>query len=448
MHKKDLNKILGFDPNQEQKLAIEKLLVFCRKETEGDVFVLNGSAGTGKTSLVKAISIMLRENGMPLRICAPTSRAAKIIAEKTNHYARTIHGEIYVPETLESGVIKLNRKFNQSDKYTIFLIDESSMVSNLFKSSEQFIVTQALLTELIDYVKQGNKKNKIVFLGDKFQLPPINEDFSPALCKDYLIQKFDLKVEQLELTEVMRQDKGSNVLELATHIRDCMIHDADTPIDLNIDRLNSSWYGLDKYLACYSADEIDAITMICRSNKDVDFWNKSIRKSLGFSDSLLSIGDFVVTQDTWLNKKNNWIYKGEFGKVLYVDPYIKEYAGLHFVEAGIQFPTSFGKDNVINTKVMLESLNTAYGKLSMDKEKLLFAEVMKHNPAYRKSLDKADDEYLGSMRLRHAYATTCHKAQGGEWDNVLIHPWMLGKDLPWTYTALTRARKNVFSYAA
>ena len=74
--------------------------------------------------------------------------------------------------------------------------------------------------------------------------------------------------------------------------------------------------------------------------------------------------------------------------------------------------------------------------------------MKKHNAKYRISEKKSDDIFLGSMRVRHGYAITCHKSQGGEWDNVFIHPWKIGNDLPWTYTALTRARNHVFSYAA
>ena len=116
--------------------------------------------------------------------------------------------------------------------------------------------------------------------------------------------------------------------------------------------------------------------------------------------------------------------------------------------AKIEYATSNGGSKIISTKVLLDSLNTRYGILDEEKEKQLFAEVMKHNPQFRTSQNNADDKYLGAIRLKHGYATTCHKAQGGEWDNVLIHPWTIGKDLKWTYTAITRAKREVYSYAA
>lgn len=82
----------------------------------------------------------------------------------------------------------------------------------------------------------------------------------------------------------------------------------------------------------------------------------------------------------------------------------------------------------------------------MIKKKKLFAEAMKHNPDFRETLNRFVDPYVGAMRVRHSYAITCHKSQGGEWDNVFVHPWKIGNDLPWTYTAITRARNEVRTY--
>ena len=73
------------------------------------------------------------------------------------------------------------KKDNAINKYSVFIIDESSMISNRLNKSENFVVDKPLLEELIEYVKQGNQKNKLIFIGDRFQLPPINESFSPAL---------------------------------------------------------------------------------------------------------------------------------------------------------------------------------------------------------------------------------------------------------------------------
>ena len=74
---------------------------------------------------------------------------------------------------------------------------------------------------------------------------------------------------------------------------------------------------------------------------------------------------------------------------------------------------------------------------------------IKYNSKFRASQNIFDDEYLGAMRLRHGYAITCHKAQGSEWERVFLEPTSAKFfDPRWTYTAVTRAKEEVFSWAA
>jgi exodeoxyribonuclease V len=447
MHNTELHKVLGFSLNQQQKEVIDLLEDFSEKNNDNDVFILKGSAGTGKTSIVKALKHILQKKFIQMKICAPTARASSIISSKTSHCSKTIHSEIYIPNPLDGGGVEMLRRDNQSDLYSIYVIDESSMISNKMSSSIDFVVSRPLLEELIDYVKQGNPRNKIVFIGDKFQLPPVNEIVSPALDIDFLSQEFKLKAKQFELTEVMRQKEDCKVLQLATQVRDSMINQKDKNDYLDIDRYHYSMGGLNQYLNLYNKDKIDSVIMICGANKNVETWNRLIRSNLGFNNPFLNVGEFVMMQENWIGKGGRSILKGEFGKVININDRIQEYAGLHFVDVEIEFLSCSGTKK-ISSKILLEAINTRYGKLTSDKEKTFYAHVMKNNKTFRRTLKRSDDKYLGAMRLKHAYAITCHKAQGGEWDNVFIHPWKLGIDLSWTYTALTRARKHVFSYAA
>lgn len=439
-------RFLDFTPNPQQKVALEKITSFIKSNK--DVFILKGSAGTGKTSIVNAITSNLDEQNINLRLAAPTARAASVISEKTGQKAKTMHSQIYTPEQIENGEgIRLNRKNNKEKCFTVFFVDEASMISDILSMSGSFFVSKPLLEDYISYVKQGNSNNKIIFIGDVFQLPPIGQDFSPSLNSNYLKKHFGLNSEEYELTQVMRQEEGSNILDTATHIRD-MIKRGEINSQISIDREASPFYAMKRYLNEFDFNNHKKVIAICASNNDVNYWNMYIRQKLGLSSSPLKCKDFVVTQNTWLNNSNDWIYKGEYGKIIEIDNSIENFADLGFVNAKIEFPDSSGGNKVITTKVLLDSLKTRYGILKKEQEKHLYAEVMKRNPKFRATLNNADDKYLGAIRLKHAYATTCHKAQGGEWDNVLIHPWKIGKDLPWTYTALTRAKKDVYSYAA
>ena len=240
MHKKDFKEIVGFELNNQQLEAIGLLSEFVKKESVNDVFILKGSAGTGKTSLINIITKqILSSRDSVLKICGPTHRSSAIISEKTNLIVKTIHGEIYIPNNLENGGVEMIKKDNVISNYSVFIIDESSMISNKLNGSKNFIVDKPLLEDLIDYVKQGNSQNKLIFMGDKFQLPPINESFSPALNKDFLEKKFNLKTIEFELTDVMRQASESKVLSLATHVRDQMINKKHK-CQVNIDKYYSS----------------------------------------------------------------------------------------------------------------------------------------------------------------------------------------------------------------
>ena len=445
MHKEDYKEIVGFKLNNQQLEAVDLLSEFVKKNNANDVFILRGSAGTGKTSLIKIITKqILNSKDTCLKICTPTHRASSIISKKTNYVVKTIHGEIYIPNKLDCGGVEMIKKDNAINKYSVFIIDESSMISNRLNKSENFVVDKPLLEELIDYVKQGNPKNKLIFIGDRFQLPPINESFSPALNKEFLEKKFTLKTIEFELTDVMRQASESKVLSLATDVRNQMI-DNKYQCYVNIDKYYSG-VALNEYIKKYNPDKIDSVIMICGANKNVDTWNNIIRKKLGFNDKYLNVGEYIVVQDNWLDKMGNTVLKGEFGKVTSIGKKTK-YANLNFVDVELDFSTH-DRERKFSTKILLESIHTRYGRLDVKLENNLYASVKKHNAKYRISERKSDDVYLGSMRVRHGYAITCHKSQGGEWDNVFIHPWRIGNDLPWTYTALTRARNYVFSYAA
>ena len=453
MRNLDLNKVLGFKPNEDQNRLINSISSFANFNFESDVFIMSGAAGTGKTSVTKAIIEILLAKNINIRVCAPTNRAAKVISSKTNFLARSIHSEIYTPEQLDNGSVRFNRKRNDSGVYTIYIIDESSMISDVLGVGGAYLQDRSLLTELIDYIKQGNPKNKILFIGDKYQLPPINEDFSPALNKDYLSNKFNLKCQLDELNVVMRQGHDSPILSLANRVRENIDLKFSGRMSIPIHRERYDSGGVSKYMDYYNEKNIESVVAICAANSIVDDLNTKIRRRLSFESSKLCVGDVIVVQKNRTDKEGGYLHKGDFGKILSLDHTVQNYAGLTFVNAELLFYNTDGSERLVCAKIILESIDTTYGRLGGDQEKVLIASAMKDNKTYRESKKSYDDEYVNALRLRHGYAITCHQAQGGEWDHVFIHPWNneyrgagLGVNLPWTYTAITRARSSIFSY--
>ncbi len=322
------------------------------------------------------------------------------------------------------------------------------MISDTLTKNENFFVKKPLLTDYLDYVKQGNSRNKVLLIGDIYQLPPVTPGsdiaFSPALHPDYLSGKLGLTGDMFALTQVMRQTQGSKVLELATAIRDTMTKGGST-VSKTLPMVANATQAIHLYLSLYEEGVLDKTTIICWTNKDVNWWNNTLRQRLGYTGSI-SAGDIVTTQANWFST-SEWIFKGDTGVIKLLDSKIETYADLHFVDAEIEFGGEAGGKMTIKTKVLVECLSSETGELSLDQHNKLYHYVMRDNEPFRKSQKPSDDPYIGAMRLKHGYATTCHKAQGGEWDNVILHPYQ-PKDLRWLYTAVTRARNEAYSWAA
>lgn len=214
---------LPFTPTTEQAQFLFETEEFM--ESHEDFFILRGSAGTGKTSVAKAVVDYLTDRQIPCFLSAPTTRAARIIGQKTGCEARTLHSRIYRIEPLEDGRVKTSLKENDNALPTLYIVDESSMISDRCADDDKFIATRGLLANFVRYVKDGHKGSKILFIGDRYQLPPIGYEpgqLPPALSNRYLSGQFGLTGRVLELTDVKRQAEGSRILRSATSLRDAM----------------------------------------------------------------------------------------------------------------------------------------------------------------------------------------------------------------------------------
>ena len=118
---------LGFEPTECQIYTIEKLAEFITIEKPFPTFVLNGYAGTGKTSVISAMVKVLEELKIRAILLAPTGRAAKVLSKYSEKSATTIHKKIYRQQTTTDGFSRfsLDRNLN---KNTLFIVDEASMI--------------------------------------------------------------------------------------------------------------------------------------------------------------------------------------------------------------------------------------------------------------------------------------------------------------------------------
>lgn len=443
----DISTLLDFNPNEDQKDALNKIKNFIDNTTD-NVFVLTGAAGTGKTSIMKAVISYINSYLGDFNLLAPTGRAANIIAQKSGFDSQTIHSHIYsISEIKDSTgrVLKLrfNAKSNVKEYKEVFFVDESSMLSDVVGESDNFVSENSLLLDFMNYVKNGNENNKIIFIGDSYQLPPVESIESRALDVAFLAKEYGVKVKSFELTQVMRQGEGSYVLENSQLIKKSIINNTQIPL-LKYSELCNSNNQIDDYVT--DIKEFDYGKSICLAwtNNTIRDINKQVRNRLYDNpiDQIVVNEHLILTSGFYMNK--NYIANGTFIKIVKVSPKIETIAGYRFVTVDI-INTDNGTELEGSYKINLDTIDNHEEAMDSKKMKALWHERFSVNKDLQKSKNKADDEYLSAMQVKYAYAITVHKAQGGEWDKVYMYPEQPagkeGKKL--IYTTITRARKEL-----
>jgi hypothetical protein len=193
-----LRKSFPFQPTVKQDIFFLKIAEFISSPNKNEIFVLKGYAGTGKTTVISTIVNNLVEVKKKYVLLAPTGRAAKVIANYSNKPAHTIHKKIYFPKKGKGGGVSFTMQTNKHTN-TIFIVDESSMISDADSDSKMY-ANGSLLDDLISYVYSG-QNCKMLLLGDTAQLPPVHLDISPALNVDTLSMNYDKEVISIEFRD-------------------------------------------------------------------------------------------------------------------------------------------------------------------------------------------------------------------------------------------------------
>lgn len=432
-------------PTQQQIHVLREMESFVHEENTNDFLILAGAAGTGKTTITTALINFLSYQDILHSICAPTGRAARILGKKSRTTNSTIHSLIYNVKTdPESGDVICTLKNNDDPDYHIFIVDEASMISSIYRNENQFRTSKPLLDDLITFVKSGNQDNKIIFIGDQNQLAPVFENTSRALDKGYLEQQFGLTGTKLSLTEVMRQSEDSVILRNATIIRNA--------IEKNINNVSISGFhklgfmnSRSNYLEALEKNQEDHVISIACSNKMNFTFNQQVRR-MRFGDSTgpISKGDILVVSRTW-KRLDHELFSGDHLKVVdFSMEDVRYEADLTFIPVKLEYKNVRNEKCILEDYIILEHLTSPAG-LTAEQEKNLKHERIKKNKSFRETQNIQVDKYLGALRVAYGYSITCNKAQGGEWDNVFLNSFMI-PNLRFAYTAITRAKKNLFLY--
>ena len=401
----------------------EKLIREWYLNTDDQVFILSGYAGTGKTFLLKRVVESLGlEVGKEAVFVAPTGKAASVLV-KNGTPAGTIHSLIYVRddddfEVNEDGEVvrKTRLSFIKKEKIgesiRLIVVDESSMVDNL------------ILRDLLSY------KVKCLFCGDNAQLPPVNGS-------NILLEQPDY-----QLTEIVRQEKDNPIIQLAQMARRGEYigygNYGDSAMVISKNFLTPA----ERKRLFRKANQI-----IVGRNKTRDEINREMREYQGISPEQ----KMPVDGEKVICTLNNW------------ERFIDDERAFNLVNGIIGYCSNVEEqpDHLGSMDFQAEFLDTVVHKLPFDSAifthgayahnygdlavKLIDGTfVHESNYAVLRRVQAKKEETV--CRFEFAYAITCHKAQGSEFDFVVVfdESYLFGEDKSkWLYTAITRAKKKL-----
>lgn len=455
-----LCKNLGNIPTDDQADALKKLASYITVNSNDTIFLMTGYAGTGKTSVISSVVKTLDLLRMKSVLLAPTGRAAKVLASYSGRQAFTIHKKIYRQKSSKDGLgsFSLNRNLGRD---TFFIVDEASMVSNVSSESSIF-GSGKLLEDLIEFVYSGTDC-KLIIAGDTAQLPPVGAAVSPALDASVL-SEFGFGLVTCELTQVVRQSETSGVLMNATRLRaqvaeNNIIKPAIDCINFkDVVRLKGEDL-IDELSTAYGTCGVEGTIIVVNSNKQANKYNQGIRNRIFFREEEVSTGDLlmVVKNNYNILKEEEdeeggagFIANGDIAEIRRIRKYEEKY-GFRFAEMQLWFPDY---ELELETMVMLDVLHLDSPALPQERSKELFLKVLE-DYLYIKTRAKQyeavrNDKYFNALQVKFAYAVTCHKAQGGQWDRVFIDQGMFNRNeisleyLRWFYTAITRSTDKVY----
>lgn len=447
---------LPHQATKDQENLIYALDRFTNSSKKNPILVINGHAGTGKTSLISAYVKSLEKLNIRNRLMAPTGRAAKVFSFFAGKTSNTIHRSIYWHSSDESGQSAWKRQENKSRK-TVFIIDEASMISSKAPVSGSGFTYRTLLEDVLDYVFE-QEGNKLIFIGDLAQLPPVGEIESAALNPNYFSQFIESPIALISLKEVVRQDADSSVLKNATNVRNLIDLDQSNFPCLSLDNPQETMlidgYELQDFLES-SFDEvgIENMIFITWSNKRANIFNQQIRARILWHEEEINAGDHImVVKNNYHWLENDFIANGDVLVVQRVAR-IYEQFDFNFADLSVYFADD-EEQKIHDVKVLLDVINEEGPALKKVKSEELFSKVEEDYldiRSHAKRIKKIyNDPHFNALQIKFAYAVTAHKSQGGQWPIVFLEQPFLREPLPsiddlrWLYTGITRSSSRLF----
>ncbi|MEY3399233.1 MAG: hypothetical protein RL220_1827 [Bacteroidota bacterium] len=456
-----LRQRMPFEPTTGQSRLFHVFARFANSVRPRCALLIRGYAGTGKTTCVQAMVSALESVGVHAVLLAPTGRAAKVMSAYCGRPASTIHREIYQRRTDRAGNVFFDLRENEREN-TIFIVDEASMIgTEAFARVNDEVASGNVLEDLITHVYTGGNC-KLVLIGDTAQLPPVGSAESPALNLRNLVREYDLNAAEVELTEVVRQAGDSGILDNATRIRNLIasgtasLPQFTTVGPGDVIRIESDLESsLEDALRNYGQEDVMIIT---RSNKRANLFNQQFRaRILGYEEEINSGDRMMVLRNNYYWLTENFPEKDGFianGDVILIERIIRfeDREGFRFCRARVSL-IDFPDIPAFETILLCNTIWSEGPSLDSQKGKELYQLISKdyedQTPGRMRRSVQADP-YYNALQVKFAYAVTCHKAQGGQWESVFVDQGYLTDEMAgvelnrWFYTAITRASKKLY----
>lgn len=382
---------------QEEGLKI----ILDRHKRNEKYTVVAGYAGTGKSTLVKFAIEALNVESSKVAYATYTGKAAEVLRKKGNPGACTLHKLLYDHFPMPGG--GFYRKPKTELDVTIVVVDEVSMVPK----------------PMVDLLLKH--KIYVIFLGDPFQLPQIDKD-----TENHLLDK-----PHIFLDEIMRQAAESEIIQLTMKIRNGESLDLFKGNEVQIFKKNEFNTGMMTW-----ADQIIVATNATRKSI-----NQQMRKILGYSGLPQHGERMICLRNYWddcndagdaLVNGTTGIIENPFESFRRIPSYIKNDRR--------DLPTIVGN--------FIPDGGIEFHSIEMDKEMIMTGEkCIDWRVAYQLGKLKPKIGDIVPKEFAFAYAITCHKAQGSEWEKVLVveegFPFAKEEHARWLYTACTRASEKL-----
>ena len=448
---------ISFETTFSQKKVVEMLSDYLSEPKSEQIFVLNGYAGTGKTTLLAAVVEVLDAMQVPTVLLAPTGRAAKVLSRYCHREALTIHKRIYRERTTADYESHFSLNVNK-ERGAVFIVDEASMLSDS-TSDGQIFGSGSLLDDLVRYVRSG-RDCRLILVGDNAQLPPVGSAFSPALDEGVMSGYGDVVYASMD--DVVRQQAESGILFNATMLR-CMLENGihEVPqLDMSFADVESISGGevMEKVQECYDRYGRDETIIITRSNRRANRYNEGVRRYNLSAEEAIESGDCLMVV------KNNYYYTerekecpmsfAANGDVVQLRKIYRfeDFYGFHFADALLSFPDY--NDFELRCRILLDTISSESPSLTREEGRRLLQEVEQDYLDIKSRIKRLkeirENPHFNAVQVKFAYAITCHKAQGGQWKAVFVDRALFGDEemtadmLRWLYTAFTRATERLY----